>query len=809
MTPLFARLAALWAVLSPVAASSATPEILLSEFGGNRSSWSGFDVESGPGDASQPVLRWDVPTRKAIDSPRFPKDWRSFDELRFEVLLEAPKDFTLSVLFIADHGYYHTRLALDWSGWKEVRIRLADCHQAYPEASWETVQSFGFRAQGYNQGPIPEYLVLRFRNFRLHAPAPLPFSNLAEWTIAGRHKELNLLKQQGNPYHAAVLSGLETAPPPPAADAEVTSAWTFAGHSGRALAAAWAASWEKSPRRGDPKLIERSCGFIDFCLSRQRDGSWFYSQKWTSGDPNSDRFALAPLMDAIHWLRALPEGRKCWPKWEASLRQLVDFQYTRWACHKKLGFEKNEAWGQAALTYPNQDVFHLVEMALAYEFWNDTRFRESASETLRSLEANLLPDGGFHYIGPETECDIYHSVNLVWIARYFLLTNDTRARDLLKRTAPYYPLTSSNEAWPEYYTDCWWKHYWADGRAAGPEIVAGIAEDSSNRWLAERLLERVGPGDFEDAITAGMFYRADLQPRPLPDNWLRMDCNIRGPRGRFGDWYFAATPGGGARDTFVGAMISRPDHLLPLRGAFLAANVEVGLSAGSPRQSCCLYVSGPDDITATAIEGDAAAIATRYTLRKPYINSVRNPRVAPTPWRGTQLWILTRHGLVGQLELEATERQDIAFLGGELRFGPDLPLATLGEGHYRCGDLSIRILDRNLPELTAGPARPGYAQAETRHQAITLRTAGDRFTAEPGKPVFFRAVIAPNEAAERSVTLATTMEPQSTALRILRATIAGKSYQLAFNPTDQPAPAPSWDPQGGPIPPAGIRFRPD
>lgn len=771
---------------------------------GTRVTWSSFTTVPAPGCEKAVALRWKVAARPAIDSPRFPRDWRSFDELRFSSYLDAPLDFTVSVILIAQHGYFHAQLPLDWKGWKEHRIRFANFKQVYPEARWEDVHAIGFRAQGYGQGPVPENLAICFRDFELHAPASLPFANLEEWTVCERRRELVALKKGGNPYHAAVLAALDLAPPPPSADSEITSAWAFSGHAGRALSAAWAASWEKSPRRGDPALVERACSLVDFCLSRQKEGSWFYSQKWESGDPNSDRFALGPLMDAVYWLRSLPEGKKRWPTWEAPLRQLVDFQLTRWAYHKKLGYKNNEAWGLASLTYPNQDVFHLVEMTLAHQFWKDPRYLESAEETLASLERNRLPDGGFHYIGPETECDIYHSVNLVWIARYYLLTKDERARALIARTVPYYPLSSSNEAWPEYYTDCWWKHYWADERACGPEIVAGIAGDSHNRWLAERLLERVGPGDTEDAITAGMFYRADLAAAPLPDNWLKMDGNISGPRGRFGNWYFAATPGGGARDTFVGAMISRPDRVLPLSGAFLAANVEVGLSNDPPRQRNCLYVSGPDDIAATTVKGEAAAFAVRYSPRKAYINSTANPQIPATPWRGTQLWILTRHGLVGWLELEATERQEVAFLGGELRFGPDLPLQQLSDSTFRCGDLGARVLDHNFSEVAHGPARPGYAQKETRHEAVTLRTAGEKFAAEPGHPVHFAAVISPVGPDGCTVKVEHVQRSETGGILTLAATIAGQHYRLAFNPTDQPLPVAL--PKTEPLPARSVRL---
>jgi hypothetical protein len=482
---------------------------------------------------------------------------------------------------------------------------------------------------------------------------------------------------------------------------------------------------------------------IDFCLSQQKEGSWFYSRQWESGDPNSDRFALGPLMDAIVWLRRLPPGEAAWARWQAPLKELVEFQYRNW------GLKANHAWGESAMQYPNQDVFHLFEMAVAYRFWGDAKYQASGDETLRGLEAHLLPDGGLNYIGPETEIPCYHDLNVLWIARAYDLTKDERARNLLVKTAPYYPLTYSNEGRPEYYTDCWWKHYWSDGAACGPEIIAGLTGDAHNKWLADQLLERIGTGGAYQAIYAGMFYRTDVQPKPLPDNLVRFDRNIGGPRGRFGSWYYAATPGGGARDTFVGAMVCNPQRPQPLNGAFLAANIEVGLGGSGARDQRNLYLSGPDDITDTALVPTSilgyqglSAIGARYTLRKPYINAVPDPKVAPTPWQATQVWLLSADRLIGFVELETREEQTVPYVGGELRFGPDQPLIRdEGTGLFQCGYVAARVLDHNFANLTFGPARPGYAQNTTTHSAVILRTSGESYTAKPGQPLRYAALI--------------------------------------------------------------------
>lgn len=601
-------------------------------------------------------------------------------------------------------------------------------------------------------------------------------NSLADRAAEERIARVRALKASGNPYYLNVLDSLKSIGPEPELPTpkELTSPWQFAGFTRKAVAAAWAAAWDGSPRKGDATLIRHASAIVDYCLNQQKDGSWFYSRKWGAGDPNSDRFALGPLMDAVYWLRMLPAGEQNWARWNAPLKEMADFQYKNW------GLKQNYAWGESAREYPNQDVFHLYEMALAHQWWGEARYRESVDITLKGLEDHLLPDGGLNYIGPETEIPCYHDLNVVWIARFFALTKNERARTLLEKMVNYYPLTYSDEARPEYYTDCWWKHYWSDGAAAGPEIIAGLAGDAHNKHLADRLLERTGTGDDYFAIYAGMFYRDDVNPQPLPDNYVKLDRNIRGPRGRFGSWYFAGVQGGGARDTFVGAMVCRPDRAQPLCGTLLAANVEVGSLDADGARRRELYTSGPDDTSAIALDSQAGAIAARYSLRAAYINSRNNRQVPPTPWQATQVWLLTKSGLVGLVELEAAEPKTAGYVGGELRFGPDLPLTMDETGAYHCGAVTMRLLESNFATVEAGPARPGYAQKSTAHSAVNLWTAGKSFDASPGAPLRYAAVIAPDGAPSPEEF----RRIESPDLWGFQVRLSGKRFAVAFNPGD-------------------------
>lgn len=763
--------------------AAADSVISLDDLETGAASWGRMARVSAPVHGGKWALQWKVAEAPVADSPRFLADWRDFDELTFWAYLPAPVDFHIPLVFVAPGGYYLVDWKLDWSGWKQQHIRLADAKPAHSPAGWDQITSFGFRAQGYGQGPVPPDLVLVFDDFALHSPKDLPVTSLQEWMARERSARVSALKARGNPYFASVLESLQNLKPQPDLPREVTSGWTFRGLSARLLPVAWAAVAEESPRRGDPTLISHACAVVDFLLSQQKDGSWYYARKWPDrSDPNCDRFALGPLMDAVGYLRQTPEGKAAWSRWEGPLRQLVDFQYEKWWRYKANGYTDNIAWGSSACTYPNQDVFVLVIMALAHQFWGEERYLQAAHGIRDALERALLPDGGMHYIGPETECDVYHTINLLWIGRYYKLTGDEKAREILARTVRYYPLAYSNEARPEYYTDCWWKHYWSDSTPYGPEVVASVTGDGQNKWLADRAMERTGIGADDSAVYAGMFYRPDVTPRPLDDGWLVFDRNIGGPRGRFGDWYFAGVVGGGARDTFVGGMVSRPDRAQPLMGAFLAANIEVGLREGGSRDSSCLYISGPDDQTSVALHGEAAVLGARYIPRRAYINSVFNPQVPVTDWLGTQVWLLTRNGLVGLVELEATREQTVPFLGGELRFGPNEELVAQGDV-FRCGALTARVLEHNFATVQCGPARPGYAQTSTTHSAVTLRTAGDSITARPGAPVRYAAVIAPDGAAE----ISDYRRLQASGVWGFSVQVGGRSHAALFNPGTQDA----------------------
>ena len=482
------------AVVALASSARAETELTLFDFESGKP-WRGGKYVSEPVHQGKQAMEWDVNARPGFDAPKMWGDYSQFDELRFWAYSNKNWGIKMPVLFISENGYYMTWWKVDWTGWKEHRFKLSDFKKAHDPVGWTHVRNLAFRAQGYSLPPLPKGVRLVFDDIRLVSSTDLPYKTLEEWMGQERRKKMAELKSKGNPYHLSVLESLEHAKAKPSIPAKLDNCWQLASMAGRAVLHAWAAGADESPRKGDKVLIAHAVGLIDAILAEQKDGSWIYSRKWANGgDANTDRFTLGPLMDAIYWLRRLPDMDDEWARWEKPLKSVVDFQLRNWGNFEKHNKDGNKAWGTSAYTYPNQDVFHLFEMEMAHRWWGEEGYADSRDRTIAGLQKQLLPDGGWRYIGPETESPGYHNLNLTWLARYLNLTGDKRVRDMIVASVPYYPLTMSNQGIAEFYADCWWKHPWSNVGSSGPDIVAGVSGDERKQVAGQSHHGAAGRG---------------------------------------------------------------------------------------------------------------------------------------------------------------------------------------------------------------------------------------------------------------------------------------------------------------------------
>ena len=465
-------------------------------------------------------------------------------------------------------------------------------------------------------------------------------------------------------------------------DVEQT-AWRYRSVAQRAAGVAYAAASPKSPHRGREDLVKHALAMVDWLVSECSDQGWWWRKHPPEGDPNVNRFTLAPLLDAVQYLRRLPEGKEAWPRWKDTLNTAIALQ--RRAYRKELSWD----WGgRAAGEYANQDAYYVLIMALSARLFDRPEDMRRAEEMVAKIADNVLPDGGIHYIGVTNEVPVYHGVNLHLLGRYATLTGSSAVRKLFQRTSAYWPLVMTAEGYPECWSDVWWKHYWAGARVYSIVISAGSTGNPVNQWLMWRVLERKEPKYNDWATVCAAPYWTGLSTgEPLPERYVRRDRNMRGIRGRDGQWYFGVCRGRGLKDTFVGGLLTDPNAPDPLIAALRGAQIEVGRKSDRGHG---LWLSQIDDNAALSMQaGVGGSLGVQYCLQPSKINSIPTPETPPTPWRVTQVWRAAADGILGTVTVEATKDQKVSSITGRLALGP-AEVSKTGENRWECGPLKIR-----------------------------------------------------------------------------------------------------------------------
>jgi len=522
---------------------------------------------------------------------------------------------------------------------------------------------------------------------------------LISWPVAGAEKpappadvlQANRrawedLAARGNPLLLLNAERYQSPQPAFKPPAKVSNAWTYRVTAEEILPAAYAATAEGSPHRGRPDLVAYCLAACDW-LAQECDTNGLWYRRQGVGDPNVNRFTLGPLLDAVHMLQALPAGRAAWPRWQDKLDRAIDHQ--RRAFHGEFDWE----WVHPAVKYPNQDVYGPLCFWLSAELYGRSEDRQLAQDIMRKTVANLLPDGGIHYIGIENEAPIYHSLDLIIIGRYATLSRDPVAFQLLKNTASYWPLVMTAEGYPEYWSDVWWKQHWIKVWREAMVIAAGATGEPRNQWLMWRVLERSeAKGSDLGGIYAAPYWTGISPGQALPENFLVRDENIRGIRGRAGSWYFGVCQGRGLRNTFVGGLVTRPTQMNPLLTAFRGAQIDVLQDAKQPNG---WWLSEVEDRVGLARRPDVSAgLGVRYTLQPSLVNGWPTPQTTNSPWQVTQVWRAAGNGILGMVVLQATTNAPGRAVVGRIALGPGAVSALKAKRDtWQCGPLQVKLFD--------------------------------------------------------------------------------------------------------------------
>ncbi|MBC8011769.1 MAG: hypothetical protein H7067_16915, partial [Burkholderiales bacterium] len=375
-----------------------------------------------------------------------------------------------------------------------------------------------------------------------------------------------LYAAEGNPYLARLVAGARAylARPEAAADWPMVTPQNVAGYfvlqasndrdtrgtAARLDALLWLFAHPSSPLRHDPAVLafflRRAHAYVEGIELTSVDG------KLKAGQILLDDFAIAPASGALREFAALYPGL------------LTPAQRARWDRALRLAADTmmGKADGRTG-NYANIDLALSVQLLNFGLHLNDEKLLARSRELLHAQAANILPDGGTHYIWSQNESTGYHDVVAQFIARSYEITGDEAAVAMLRRFEWFGPVTVGRQG--EYWTAPSWKHTWNGGDfATGGEPVIAITGNPYVRGMLVPPAPDAPLRGWEQARNAVSWWRPDVPARPLPDNYTLLDRNIAGPRAWYRSFNYAATlrdialaePG---HATLVGAQVLGPD----------------------------------------------------------------------------------------------------------------------------------------------------------------------------------------------------------------------------------------------------------
>ena len=503
-------------------------------------------------------------------------------------------------------------------------------------------------------------------------------------------------------------------------------AWSFAGLGNNLFDAVWAMGTPQSPLRHHPVLLANALNALDTIAHQHTNGDFNVERTAIHGrDSNINRFCLAPALDA--WWRLgqaypdlLPPAKQA--DLEAGLKRLVAYQLTDYGL-ARLAREPQVKFP----AYPNMDVHQILIMEFAHRLWGDPQYARERDAFVKLLDSAVYPRGAFAYINTQNECFIYHQLDVVYSARFWQLTKNPQTLAMLRRTIPYYPENVEPAGTPEYYTDACWKHYWGGAPPAGPDVIAALFDDPLNKRVAEICGPIAGYGHGHIAAIAAEFWKP-LASRPLADGYTFHDANIDGPRGRYGDWSFAANGrnyqvGYQGKNTFVGCMITDPARRpLPLDAALQVATIEVRVNAAGNHWTggrCCSAL----EKLSTTLGPDFGSLAVRYTVSRPNWQHKSDELL---PWEGVESWYLSKSRLVGLLSLEATADETRAGVYGRLRLGMSRTLESDGPQAWKYGRLRVKIHQHNFARIESRPSETFCLDKPEKYQSTEITLVDPR-----------------------------------------------------------------------------------
>ncbi len=645
-----------------------------------------------------------------------------------------------------------------------------------------------------------------------------------------------------NPYLARLVAGVDLA----LANAETrvweknTATWNefadfnFARTTGAELDTLfWLFAHPASPRRHHPEILRRAL---------RRAYAYLDAIAVHGGDLDAaqlasfyDDFAIGPASQPFRELpslypQLLPPAQKA--LWHAAMITAGDKIYTTHRDRPATWVNTDVAIScelfNFALPRPLDDPQRAAMLAKATYFMSDVL-----------TSGRMFADGAVGYHDSQNEAGGYQNTVAEYVTRYFEMTGDADAGEILRRMEWYGPVNGPIHSW---WTSPAWKLAWNDIDSSdhGGESIAGQnpyvrAELDAAMNVAATSTNWVG------VHRSANWYRPGVAPLARPD-YTVYDRNILGPRAWYGQWNYAATlrriddvdPG---LHTIMGAQVADASPFRVnacLMGVFprLRVSPDSGTDTdGTLAESRHAWLA--TGLSGAAVVGrDFSTLAASHRLET-YASASKG---AVQPWTARQLWVGLPDRVVGLLTLAPDTDATAYEVQGALRLGFGgtaysaiktlTPTGTTGDA-WTYGDLAVRLHGHDYAAVTTDVY--AFRRPDAPYTEITFRDQTDGKTNTTarvypaGQRRFFIAEVR-QKSAVGDLTATEVAAPDGLLAFEIDHPAASRRFRLVYNPTGSAvtyAPTLAWSgpvrlhlavPSPGPLPawqPAFPHFRPD
>ena len=604
-----------------------------------------------------------------------------------------------------------------------------------------------------------------------------------------------------NPYLARLVAGIDLA----TATAETrvweksTPTWnefadfSFARTTGAELDTLfWLFAHPSSPRRHNPEILRRALrrayAYLDAIavhggnLDAAQLASFY------------DDFAIGPASQPFRELPSLypnllPPAQK--NLWQSAVitagDKIYDTHRDRLATWVNTDVAISCELFNLALPRPAADPQRAAMLAKATYFMSDVL-----------TSGRMFADGAVGYHDSQNEAGGYQNTVAEYVTRYFEMTGDADAGEILRRMEWYGPINGPIHSW---WTSPAWKLAWNDIDSSdhGGESIAGRtpyvrAELDAAMNVAASSTNWVG------VQRAANWYRPGITPLPRPD-YTVFDRNILGPRAWYGSWNYAATlrrtddidPG---LHTLMGAQVTDASPFR-VNACLMGVFPRLRVSPDSGTDADGTFAETRHAWLATGLSGaavvrrDFSSLAASHRLET-YASSSKG---AVQPWTARQLWLGLPDRVVGLLTLAPDVDTTAYEVQGALRLGFGgtaysatktlTPSGTSGNA-WTYGDLLVRLHGHDYAAVTTDTYAFRVAAAPITE--ITFRDQIDGKTNTVARPYlagarrFFIAEIR-NRTATGDITATEVAAPAGLLAFEVDHPTAGRRFRIVYNPT--------------------------